>query len=117
MKRNKPLLQIMQVDDWPDWKRFRVACECTDPRHDLDMGIIVEPEPEVHTVNLEFYIRGQSPTWSTGWNRWRAMWQLLTRGKIELEHHVILSTEGAKNVIGAIAGSIEQIEQHLKDKK
>ncbi len=117
MSRNKPLIQIMQVSDCPDWKSYRVACECTDPSHDLDMSIGVEPDPEVRTINLEFYIQGRSPSWSQGWNRWRAMWQLLTQGQIRLEQHVLLSPQGAQNLVDAISGSIEQIQQHLKEQQ
>ena len=112
----QPLLQIMRTDDWPDLHSYRISCECTDPSHDVDMYVSVSPDPDVNSVNLEFHVRGYSPVWAQGWNRFRAAWQLLTRGRLELENTVILSAQGARNVAQAITDSTAELEQHLKAK-
>lgn len=97
---------------WDDARSFRVGCSCTDPNHDVNVWIEVQPDNEIHEVTVGFYVEGTSPTWSKGWNRFRAAWQILTRGFHRSEHHLLLKPQAAVNMANAIKTSVEMLDQN-----
>lgn len=111
LKAQQPAEGVSCTGIWDDARSFRVECSCTDPRHDANMWIEVTSESDVREVTVGFYVEGTSPCWSTGWNRIRAAWQILTQGYHRSEHHLLLNPQAALNVAEAIKHNVELLSQ------
>ncbi len=68
---NEPARNIMKTGEWPDADCYRIACDCHDRDHDLDVWIEIENDKEVRDVTLTFYKEMYSPIWESGFNRFR----------------------------------------------
>lgn len=113
----KPAQGIMKTADYGDAKSFRVACECTDPGHDVNAWIEIDSDREIREITLGFYVETQTPFWSKGFNRFKAAWDLLVKGSHRSEHHLVLNRSSAENFAQAITDSIKEIEQWQHPKK
>ena len=51
----QPLQGIMKTAEYQDAVSFRVACDCHDNNHDVDVWIEVEKDDEVHEITVTFY--------------------------------------------------------------
>ena len=111
MKYQKPAEGIMLTSEWDDAKAFHVECECTDPDHAVDMWIEVEKEADVELINVSFYVQTTNTFWEEKYNRFRAAWNILTKGFHKQENHMVLNKQAALNFAGAITESVKQLEK------
>jgi hypothetical protein len=107
---HSPAQGIMRLDRWPDADVYRVACSCNDNDHDVTAWIEVKPESDIQEVAVTFFVHGRSPDWRSGWNRWRAAWNLLWQGYHESEHTLLLDQTAAMNVVTAIQESVDRLQ-------
>jgi hypothetical protein len=111
-----PSRNIMNTGRWQDSQSYRVACDCGDHRHDVTMWIELEPDADIKSVTATFYVEGESPAWRTGWNRWRAIWNLLWHGRHTVEHALILDQESAMNLARALEQSVRTLTSEVDQK-
>jgi hypothetical protein len=111
MDQNLPAKMIMKTGEWPDADCYRVACDCHDADHDLDVWIEVESDAEVRDVTLTFYKKLYSPVWKSGFNRFREAVRLLFTGTTEVQGTIILKKDVAQNFINVVQRSINQLDQ------
>lgn len=109
MKAEKPARGTMKTGEWPDVVSFRTECDCSDPDHAVATWIEVKGDAEVRHVDLTFYVNTQTPVWDR--SRWRAIWNLLTKGYHQGQHTLLLDSQSAVNLAAAIQDSVEQLEQ------
>ena len=110
MKSQKPANGIMLTNDWKDAKSFHIECECTDPDHAVDMWIEVDQDEDLsNTVNVSFYVKTTNVFWKKGYNRFRAAWDILTKGVHQQEHHLILHRQAALNMANAITRTVKEL--------
>lgn len=109
MKAEKPAKGIMQTGEWPNAMSFRTECECSDPDHAVATWIEIKDDAEVDHVEVGFYVNTQTPVWNI--SRWRAVWNLLTRGYHEGQHTLLLNSQAAVNLAAAIQDSVKKLQQ------
>ena len=111
--QREPAMNIMQTSRYQDADSYRIACSCGDTDHDVHAWIEVRPESDIKEVEVTFYIHGRSPDWRTGWNRWRAAWNLLWHGFHESEHTLLLTDESAENFAHALQQSSDRLTKKV----
>lgn len=107
MKAQTPAEGIMIQKDWGKARSYTVACDCGDHEHNVHMWIEAAPEPDVQDVTLTFYVQTTNNWWDK--NRWRQMWEILTKGYTKNEATVILSKQGALNLSTVIRNSVNDL--------
>lgn len=110
MDKNQPQRNIMRTGEWQGADAYRVACECHDPDHDLDVWVEVESDTEVQEVTLTLYKDLYSPTWEPGFNRFREALRLLFTGRTRVTSSIIMKRDVAQNFIKALQTSIDRLE-------
>mgnify|MGYP000067441800 CR=1 FL=1 len=110
MKLQTPAQGINQTNEWPDAKTYVVSCECSDPEHQLNMWIEVEGDNELQSVQLSFYIDTWTPFWDHKFSRIKAAYNILFKGVMKQEHHIILNKQSAYNLSGTINKAIKELD-------
>lgn len=107
MKAQKPAMGILQTADWPDAKSYLVECECTDPGH--VHNVWVEKDKDLDSISVTVYTKQTSTFWKV--SRWKMMWQLLTKGYVELESTILLGKQQAINYAETLKSAVKDLEK------
>jgi hypothetical protein len=105
-KKSTPALGIMTTALYDDARSFRVACDCHDNSHDVDVWIEVEPDGETREITVTFYRELDTPFWESGFNRFREAWNILVHGRSRFSGSLIVRAETAETLCDAIQSSI-----------
>lgn len=105
MKAEMPAVGILKRNDWGDAKSYEIACSCCDPEHSHNLWVEANEDGEIVAI---IYTTTTSPFWSA--NRWRQMWQLLTRGYITSEVALSMNEQQALNYAETLKKSIKDIK-------
>lgn len=89
MEAQKPAEGVMQLNEWGTAKMYRIACDCGDTGCDHTLDV----EADDFGVNVNIYVTAHSKWWEK--SRWKMLWQLLTKGTVELQTTVILKEQVA----------------------
>lgn len=108
---SQPIRNIMKTGEWPDTEAYRVACECHDNLHDLDVWIEVESDQEVREITVTFYKEMYTPIWDRGFNRFREAFRMLFFGQSRMAGSIILKQQVAANLVAVIQDSIKRLEK------
>jgi len=109
MKAQVPAEGVMIQKDWGKARSYTVACDCGDHEHNVHMWVEVSPELDVQDVTLTFYVQTTNNWWDK--NRWRQIWEILTKGYTKNEATVILSKQGALNLSTVIRNSVNDLSK------
>lgn len=104
METEKPATGILKQGEFGDAIYYTVQCDCTDPDH----SHWVEVEADDYCVSVNIFSEFHSKWWQK--KRWRQIWQLLTKGYIELQSTIILKEQAAHNYAEAIKSAIEDVK-------
>jgi len=110
-KKSTPALGVMTTGLYDDSRSFRVACDCHDSSHDVDVWIEVEPDGETREVTVTFYRELDTPFWESGFNRFREAWQILVHGRSRFSGTLIVRAETAETLCDAIRSSIDVLNK------
>jgi hypothetical protein len=110
-KKSTPALGIMSTGEYGDSRSFRVACDCHDNSHDVDLWIEVEPDGETRDITVTFYRELDTPFWESGFNRFREAWQILVHGRSRFSGSLIVREETAQTLCDAIQRSIRLLRE------
>ena len=113
--RKEPWLGIMRLEHYDNADVYRVACSCGDYTHDVNAWVEVTQDQDIDEVEATFFVEGQSPTWSPGWRRWRAVWDLLVHGRHRSEHTLLMSAEAAANFAQALQHSADRLAKKVAE--
>lgn len=111
----EPSLGIMKTGDYSQFdgsRCYTVACSCYDDGHSVHCWIEPSYYEDTASVQVAFHATLTNKFWSQ--SRWRAIWQLLTRGRVELEHHLILDSETALTLAHVIRDNAIRLEIALE---
>ena len=111
LDRKQPLRNIMKTGEWSDADAYRVACDCHDSDHDLDVWIEAETDHETKDITITLYKELYSPVWDTGFNRFREALRLLFTGSTRVAGSIIMRREIAQNFIDVVQSSIDRLEK------
>ena len=101
----------MKTAEYDDAVSFRVACDCHDNQHDVDVWIEVEKDDEVHEITVTFYRELDTPWWDKGFNRFREAWQILVHGRSRFSGSIIIRSETAQHLCDAIQTQIARLRR------
>lgn len=101
----------MKTSEWPDAASFRVACDCHDNSHDLDIWIEAERDDETREITITFYRELDTPFWEVGFNRFREAWQILVHGRSRFSGSIIIRSETAQHLCNAIQTHIARLKK------
>jgi hypothetical protein len=108
---NQPTRNIMRTGEWSDADCYRVACDCHDRDHDLDVWIEVESDREVQDVTVTLYKELYSPVWEPGFNRFCEAIRLLFTGTTRVAGSIIMRRAVAENFLATVRQSIDRLDQ------
>lgn len=103
-KPQSPAQGIMQTSEYDSVKTYRVACSCGQQEHSHDVWI--GSESDINTVSVTVYTKVFSHK-----GRWRMIWQLLTRGHIELEASILMNKQQAINYASTLQRAIKDLSK------
>jgi hypothetical protein len=113
MKAQTPAQGIMFDADYGNSKSYTIACDCRDGDHQVHMWIELNGDEDCKDIELTFYVNTTTPFWKPGFNRFKAAWDILTKGYREDQHSLILNKQAALNV----ADTINRVVKELQGKK
>ena len=107
-KAQTPAEGVLLVNDWGHSKMYKTVCQCAndDCTHTID----IEAD---HDVTVIIYTKTKTDFWSS--NRWKHIWQLLTKGYIDTETSIIMSKQVALNYASVLQSAVKDVEQFRKD--
>ena len=110
MKPEKPATGILLQNDWGDSKRYIVTCDCTEGNHAHDIFV----ETAVDFVSVTIYTTSTSRFWEK--NRFKQIWDLLTKGYVEVQTETLLRPEQALNYAHALKQASKDVINSRKNK-
>ncbi len=105
MKAQSPAEGILKKNDWGDTKMYHVVCECGSDWHTHDVWV----EASDIGVDVCVYATVKSPWWSM--NRFKQLWNLMTKGYIEQETVLTMSKQTALNYAETLKVAIKDVEE------
>ena len=111
MTPQTPALNISKTGEWADTTAYKIACDCHDNDHTVDMWLEVDPDTEFKDITISFHVQTTAPFWEKGFNRFKLIWQLLTTGYYKSEHHFILNEQTATTLVDVIKKDLTKFKK------
>ena len=111
MKAQKPAKGILKTNEFGTSKCYYVHCECGSP--ECAHHVWVEASSMDVTVSLGLTLRSK---WYN-MNRWKQIWQILTKGYIDTETTLVLNEQSALNYTETLRLAIKDVKQLRDDRK
>lgn len=103
----QPAEGILKTHDWGESKAYNIACSCGADNHDHNVWV----EADDHDVSVTIYTRSKSD-WRV--NRFRKIWELLTKGYVEEEVSISMTSQQAFNYAETLKIAIEDVKSLKK---
>lgn len=103
----EPAEGILKNNDWGDSKEYKIACSCGADDHNHTVFV----EADQYDISVTIYTRSRSD-WRV--NRFRKIWQLLTKGYVEQEVSISLTSQQALNYADTLKNAMEDIKKFKK---
>lgn len=110
MKAEKPAEGILKINEWGSCKMYHVQCDCGES----DCAHVVEVEADDHIVQVHIYHLQHTKWWEK--NRWKQIWQILTKGYAEMQTSIVLREQAALNYAETLKAAIEDVK-NFRNKK
>jgi hypothetical protein len=109
MQPQSPASNILKMSEFKDSTSYRIECNCATPQHGVYMWVEVDREEEFKQVNLAFIVETTTrDSCKKTFNRFKAAWDLLTKGYHTSEAYLILDEQSAINVANTILTDVEK---------
>lgn len=83
---------------------FTVLCDCYNLDHSV--GCWVEVDGDEYSLSVLHYVEVQTPVF--GISRWKAIWNLLTKGYLKYNAEIILDSEAANNWVKVLSKAVKK---------
>lgn len=110
MTPQTPAVGILKRNDWGDTKMYNVPCSCCGPDCAHDVWV----EADDHGVTVTTHTQQKSKFWSM--NRFKIIWQLLTKGYIEYEASIIMSEQQSLNYGQVLLDAVKDVKEFKQAK-
>lgn len=110
MQEEKPATGIMKTGDYGDAIFYNIACSCGN--HDDDHTI----EVEVDSMNIQVhcYVTVHTKWWEK--NRWKQIWDILTKGYTEMQSTLVMNEQTAYNYASVLKESVVKVKEYRNKK-
>ena len=104
MTPEKPAEGILKTNEWGESKWYHIRCECgsDDCSHELNV------EADDVEVSVHIYANNHTKWWEK--NRWRQIWQILTKGYAEMQTTIVLREQTAVNYAAALTSAVNDVK-------
>lgn len=104
MTPEKPAEGILKINEWSGSKWYHIRCECgsDDCSHELNV------EADDVEVSVHIYANNHTKWWEK--NRWRQIWQILTKGYAEMQTTIVLREQTAVNYAAALTSAVNDVK-------
>lgn len=104
MKPEIPAEGILKQGSFGDAVFYYVQCECCDE----DCSHTVEVEADDMHVQVHLYSNHHTKWWEK--NRWKQIWQIVTRGYAEMQTTIVLSEQTALNYSHVLNRAVSDVK-------
>ena len=105
MRAQKPAEGILKTNEWGDAKMYYIACDCGNE----DDAHVVEVEADEYGVNVYSYVKVHTKWWEK--NRWKQIWQILTKGYAEMETTILMKEQTALNYAEVLKQATKDVQE------
>jgi len=111
MEAQEPATGILKHGDFGDVKFYYIQCTCgsEDCSHDIEV------EAGEVGVSVYIYVTQHTKWWEA--NRWKQIWQILTKGYAEIKSTIVMDQQTAFNYANALTSAVEDVKQFRNDSK
>jgi hypothetical protein len=104
-----PAKGIVKINAWGKSKMYAAVCICGSNTcsHTIDIEV-----DDSNTIIVTIYTK----QFTERKNRWSQIWQLLTKGYVELESSIVLDSQSALNYSAVLAQSVKDSKE-IRDLK
>jgi hypothetical protein len=111
MTSEKPATGILKQGDYGDTMFYYVQCDCSDP----DCSHTVEVEADDMHVQVHIYNTVHTKWWEK--NRWKQIWQILTKGYADMQTTIVLNEQTALNYAGTLVSATDNVKEFRANEK
>lgn len=105
MVPERPATGILKHGDFGDAKFYYVQCDCTDP----DCAHTLEVEADEIEVSVHIYSTVHTKWWEK--NRWKQIWQILTKGYADMQTTLVLNEQTALNYADTLVSAMDDVKE------
>ncbi len=104
MKAQKPAEGVLKTGEFGSFKAYHVHCECGSQEcaHELHV------EADDINVTVQFYFTLRSKWYNM--NRWKQIWQILTKGYLDLESTLVMNEQTALNYAETMKAAVKDVK-------
>ena len=104
----EPAQGILKTNDFGDsiWYHIRCNCGSDDCSHEVCV------EADEIEVSVHIYANNHTKWWEK--NRWQQIWQILTKGYVEMQTTIVLDDQTAFNYAAALTNAVEHVKVFRK---
>ena len=105
MKPETPAKGILKTRDFGDAMFYHIHCECgnEDCAHELEV--------EADDMNVQVHIYHVQHTKWFQRNRWKQIWQILTKGYSEMQTTLVMDEQTALNYSATLKSAVKNVKQ------
>lgn len=111
MKPETPAQGILKHSDFGDAKFYYVQCDCGDD----DCAHSLEVEADDCHVQVHVYVNNHTKWWDK--NRWKQIWQILTKGYAEMQTTIVLDEQTALNYSAVLKSAVKDVKEFRSERK
>ena len=110
MEYQKPAEGILKTGELGDSKWYHICCDCGSDECSHEVSV----EADDFGIQVNIYVKNHTRWWEK--DRWRQIWQIITKGYAEMETTIILNEQTAFNYAETLKIAIEDVK-HFKDQR
>lgn len=109
MEAQTPAEGVLKVGEYGTSKHYYIRCECGSDEcaHQLEI------EADEIELQVHVYANNHTKWWEK--NRWRQIWQILTKGYAEMQTTIVLNEQTAINYANTLTNAVKDVKV-LRDK-
>ena len=115
MKAQKPAEGILKTSEWGDSKWYHIRCDCGSDECSHDVNV----EADDFGIQVHIYAKNHTRWWEK--NRWKQIWQILTKGYAQMDTTIVLNEQTALNYAETLKSAVADVKKfkadHLVKKK
>lgn len=103
MKAETPATGILKQGNFGDAMFYYVQCDCGSE----DCAHTIEVEADDMHVQVHLYHTQHTKWWEK--NRWKQIWQILTKGYAEMQTTIVLNQQTAANYSAVLESAVKDV--------
>ena len=111
MKPETPATGILKTGDFGEAMFYHIHCDCGSDEcaHELEV------EADDMHVQVHIYHTQHTKWWEK--NRWKQIWQILTKGYADMQTTIVLDEQTALNYSATLKSAMEDVKKFRENRK